>query len=220
MKIGKIRKRFTRTGILFIVFMIFTLVVMKLDVRPIGPEGSSVGLASLNKSIHEKIGVSGLWYDITEWLGMAAILLAVGFALLGAKQLIKRKSLFKVDKDIILLGGYFVLVIAAYIFFDKFIVNYRPIIMDAGKGLEPSYPSSHAMIITSIMAAAMIQFNHRIKNRGIKALVQIISAAVIVLVVVGRLLSGVHWFTDIIGGVILSGFFVSLYYSLYKIILD
>lgn len=209
------RKNFTKTGALLILFLIFTVLVMKVDFRPIGPENSSVGLATINQFVHEKIGVHNSWYNITEGLGILAIVVAFGFAILGMVQMLKRKSLFKVDQDIILLGLYFAIVIVAYVFFDKFIINYRPIIME--KGLEASYPSSHAMIISSIMGAAMIQFHNRIRNKSIRNIVQIISAGIIILVVVGRLISGVHWFTDIIGGVLLSGVFISLYYSLYKL---
>ena len=191
---------------------------MKVDVKLIGPEESSVGFATINQFVHEKIGVHMLWYHITEWLGIVAILVAGGFGILGIIQLLKRKSLFKVDKDIILLGVYYVGVIAAYVFFDIFIVNYRPIIMD--KGLEAAFPSSHAMIVTCIMSAAMIQFHNRIENKFTRNIVQIISVGIILSVVVGRLISGVHWFTDIIGGALLSGVFISLYYSLYKLIVD
>lgn len=209
----KIRKNFIVTGVLFVLFLIFTWLVMNVDVNSIGPEGSHVGLATLNQTVHKMIGVHILWYDITDWLGVVAILIALGFGVLGFIQFIKRKSLFKVDTDIILLGGYYLVVIALYIFFEIFIVNYRPIILN--DSLEASFPSSHAMIVTCIMMTAMIQFKYRIKNSLIKNVTQVISLGIVVVTVIGRLISGVHWMTDIVAGILLSAVLVSAYHSFY-----
>ena len=210
----RIQRNFVVTGLLFLLFGLFLMAVRHIDVQAIGADGSSVGLATINQYVFQALGVNLLWYTITDWLGVVAILVAFGFAVLGGIQFITRKSLLRVDADILILGIYYVVVVAVYALFEVFIVNYRPIIMD--EGLEPSFPSSHTMIVMCIMMAAVLQFRQRIKNRIVRIVAEIASISVILITVVGRLISGVHWFTDIVGGILLSVALVMLYYSITK----
>ncbi|HCH6636429.1 TPA: phosphatase PAP2 family protein [Clostridioides difficile] len=205
------KKIFFLTGLLFLTFLMFTFIIKEVDVQPIGPHNSLVGLATLNKYIFDCFGVNLLWYNITDWLGVLAILTAFGFAVVGLYQLIKRKSLFKVDKEIMLLGIFYVIVILVYIFFENVIVNYRPIILETN--LEASYPSSHTMIVICIMGTALLVFKHLLCNHLYQKISNVICISLIVITVLGRLISGVHWFTDIIGGILLSLALVMLYYS-------
>lgn len=206
-------RKFIISGMLFAVFIVFTILVKSIDVQPIGPEESVVGFANINKSVHECFGIQMTWYDITKWLGYLTILVALGFGVLGFLELVVRKSFMKVDADLLLLGGFYVLVLAFYVFFEKVIINYRPIIMD--EGLEASFPSSHTMLVICVMATAMIQFKKRIQSKGIRTVAMVASAVIIVVMVIGRMISGVHWFTDIIGAVILSSALVMFYYAIF-----
>ena len=196
--------------ILFVVFAVFTFMVTLMDVKPVGPYDSGVGLGTLNKSIADTIGVHMIWYHITNILGILALLIAAFFAAVGVLQLVTRKRLARVDKDIILLGGFYIIVLACYVLFSKFAINYRPVMLEGE--LESSYPSSHTMLAICIMSTAIMQLKWKVKDRQIRQIMSGVLAFLIVLTVVGRLISGVHWFTDIIGGILLSAVLVSLYH--------
>ena len=187
---------------LLALFVLWTVALHFVDVRAIGPEGSSVGFATLNKLIHNSTGVHMMLYTITDWLGLVPICLIMGFGVLGLCEWIKRKNLFKIDYNILVLGGFYIVVMAIYIFFEMFVVNYRPILINGY--LEASYPSSTTMLVMCVMPTAIMQFNTRIKNSIFRRCVAFIINAFIVFMVIGRLVSGVHWFSDIVGGAMLS----------------
>ena len=197
---------------LLVLFIIWTVALHFVDVGAIGPQGSSVGFASLNKVIHNITGMHMSLYTITDWLGLVPICFITGFGILGLCQWIKRKNLFKVDYSILTLGGFYIVVMALYIFFEMFVVNYRPILINGI--LEASYPSSTTMLVMCVMPTAVMQLNTRIKNSILKRCVAFIITAFIVFMVIGRLVSGVHWFSDIVGGAMLSSGLVMIYDSL------
>ena len=200
-------------GILIATFLLWTALIQMVDVHPLGQNGTNIGFATFNCWFHRLTDVHMTIYTITDWLGIVAILTAFGFALVGLIQLVKRKSLLCVDASIIILGVYYVIVIAAYVFFEMFVINYRPIILEESVGLEPSFPSSHTMLVLCIMGTAMVQFHWLIQNKVRRMILDILSGIVIVVTVGGRLISGVHWFTDIVGGMLLGAAFIMLYYS-------
>lgn len=190
-------------------FAVWTLLILRVDVRAVGPNGSRVGFAGINLAFHRLTGTNLSLYAVTDWLGLVPVAFAFGFAVLGLCQWIKRRSIFKVDRTILILGGYYVLVIGLYLFFEEAVVNYRPILIDGR--LEASYPSSTTLLTASVMPTAALQLNLRIKNavalRTVCVLIYIFTAFMII----GRLISGVHWLTDIIGGLLLSAGAVLLY---------
>ena len=96
-----------------------------------------------------------------------------------------------------------------------FVVKYRPILINGI--LEASYPSSTTMLVMCVMPPAIMQFNERIKNNVFKKCVNILITAFIAFMVIARLLSGVHWFSDIIGSALLSSGLVMIYHSVNNI---
>ena len=180
-----------------------------VDVQTIGPRESAVGFATLNGFVHSLTGVNMTLYTVTDWLGLVPIAFAIGFALLGLIQWVKRKHLRQVDFSILVLGGFYLLVMAAYVLFEVFVINYRPVLINGY--LEASYPSSTTMLVLCVMPTTLMQLNARIKSQTLKRWVGFGITAFILFMVIGRLLSGVHWFTDIIGGALLSAALVLLY---------
>lgn len=190
-------------------FALWTLGVCFADVQAIGPRGSAVGFAAMNRFVHTLTGVNITLYTITDWLGLVPIGVALGFAVLGLTQWIRRKDIRKVDADILLLGGFYLVVIGAYLFFETAVINYRPVLIDGF--LEASYPSSTTMLVMCVMPVAILQLKKRILNQVVKHWVVGIIAVFIAFMVLGRFFSGVHWLSDIIGGGLLSAGLVLLY---------
>ena len=193
-------------------FALWTVLVRTVDVRAIGPRGSSVGFSTINASVHRLTGVHMSLYHITDWLGLVPVFVGFGFAILGLIQWIKRKNLFKVDFSILALGVFYVAVIAVYLFFEEYVINYRPILINGI--LEASYPSSTTVLVTCVMPTAAMQLDQRIKNGRLRRVIKVAIFAFVIFMVVGRLLSGVHWITDIIGGALVSAGLVMTYRSL------
>lgn len=187
--------------LLVLLSIIYTLLVKYVDTSTIGPNGSVVGFSSLNSFVFNLTGNNMTLYKITEILGIIPILIALMYAVIGLIQVIDRKSL-KVDKELIALGILYVVVILIYVFFEKCIINYRPVIIDGV--LEASYPSSHTLLSICICGSSLLINKYLFNNEKIYKYINIISIISMVLIVLGRLLSGVHWASDIIGSIIIS----------------
>ncbi|MCI5713574.1 MAG: phosphatase PAP2 family protein [Lachnospiraceae bacterium] len=205
----KSKKNFMIAGGLLFVFILFTVAVMKVDVAAIGPKDSLVGLSKINDFMFKKLGTHPIWDMITEVLLVTAFLIVLLFGVIGIKQLIERKSLWKVEHGILLLAVFYVFLAAFYELFEVVVVNYRPILEDGE--LAASFPSSHTMLICSIVGSAMVLFDRMLTNKVVRNVVEIIGGIILILAVMGRLLAGVHWFTDILGGVLLSAALVMFY---------
>ena len=203
--------RIITAGIGLLLTVILIALVRLVDVAPIGADGTSIGLSHLNQFVFDLFGVNMLWYNITDWLGVAAVLTGFVFAVTGLVQLIKRRSLLKVDREILSLGGLYIVVIGLYLFFENVIINYRPIIMPDNTSPEASFPSSHTMLVCVIMGSAAMLINRYIRNKPLNRILRAVCYVIIGVTVVGRLIAGVHWFTDILGGILISVTLLSLY---------
>ena len=185
-----------------IAFALWTWLIQIIDVKPAGVNGTEIGFATINTWFHSVTGANMALYNITDWLGLVPIFICVFFGGVGFIQLLKRKNLFKVDFDIVALGIYYVIVISEYLIFEMIPINYRPILINGF--LEASYPSSTTLLVLSVMPTLVFQANRRLKNAKIKRISATITAIFTIFMVVGRLVSGVHWLTDIIGSILLS----------------
>ena len=121
-----------------VAFVLWTILVCFIDVKAIGPRGTTVGFASLNEYVHNLTDVNMTLYVVTDWLGLVPIFFCVCFGVLGVIQWIKRKKLFSIDFDILVLGGFYILVMLSYVFFETITINYRPVLIN--NILETSYP--------------------------------------------------------------------------------
>ena len=204
-----LREHFKKGVIWFAIFVAFTLLIKVIDVKAIGPEDSTVGFAALNGFAARIIGQHPFFETLTKLLGLLALATAAGFAAVGVLQFVRTRSLREVDREIIILGVFYAVVLLAYVFFELCVVNYRPVILD--EGLEASYPSSHTVLVICIMMTAPAQIGRLTKNAVLCEAARIASYVIIAVMVVGRLISGVHWFTDIIGGILLSAALVYFY---------
>ena len=204
----KKRMLWTGTGLLLL-FALWTVLIQCVDVQAVGPKETKVGFASWNARFHQLTGVNMALYTVTDWLGLVPIIICACFGIIGLCQWIRRKKLLRVDRDILILGAYYLLVIAGYLLFEMIPINYRPVLIDGY--LESSYPSSTTLLVLSVMPTLVFQMNRRCGNRTLRNLAVWFSALFSLFMVIGRLTAGVHWLTDIIGSVILSAGLFQLY---------
>ena len=209
------KKNIILSCILIVAAIVFTILVKSVDVQNVGINGTAIGFSSINKEIFETIGQNSMFYKISEILGFFALALVGCYALIGLYQLIKRKSLLKVDKEIIALGCFYVLVLGLYFLFDKLCINYRPV-LENGK-LEASFPSSHTMLAICVCISA-VWINKKLFKSDMTKIFNALLLIVVVGTVFARLLAGVHWFTDIVGGIIISSALLMVFKTVLQII--
>ena len=205
----RVKKRLMVSICFLTAFTAWTVMLRFVDVRQIGPLGSSVGFAGVNGFVHKLTGVHWGLYHVTDWLGLVPIFVCMGFGVLGLAQWVRRKNIQKVDINILILGGFYAITIGAYLLFENVVINCRPVLINGA--LEVSYPSSTTMLTMCVMPTAIMQLNDRMKNRMLRKGISFTIIAFTAFMVIGRLISGVHWFTDIIGGILLSVGLITLY---------
>ena len=197
---------------LILMFIVWTILIQRVDVQPVGVNGTDIGFATVNTWFHQLTGVHMGIYTVTDWLGLVPIVICVCFGVLGLVQWIRRRSLTKVDPDIILLGAYYILVILAYLVFEMIPINYRPVLIEGA--MEASYPSSTTLLVLSVTPTLIFQVGRRTQSPTVRKLTVACAVLFSAFMVIGRLISGVHWLTDIIGAVLLSAGLYILYRSI------
>ena len=162
-------------GIFIIAFAIWTALIQMVDVQPLGQNATNIGFATFNCWFHRLTNVNMTIYTITDWMGLIPLVVCLIFAGIGLVQLIKRRSLFKVDPDIIILGVYYVIVILAYFIFEIIPINYRPILINGV--MEASYPSSTTLLVLCVMPTLIEQIQRRLSSIAVKRIVTILAIA-------------------------------------------
>ena len=194
-----------------LIAVVFTVLVKIVDVGFVSSTGSLVGFSSVNIPFSQKFGFNPIFYKVSEVLGYLIFLVIAVFAFIGCYQLIKRKSLMKVDKDLYALAITYVFTFALYIFFDKvLVINLRPIIMAGESIAEPSFPSSHTLLAVSVLGTE-ISVCGKIRRKSFRVSLVIVLAILMGATVLSRLFSGVHWVTDIVAGILWGEVMMTLY---------
>ena len=165
----------------------------------------------MNDAIFEFFGFNQTWKTITDILLIGVLALVAVLAVCGLVQLIKRRSLKAVDAELTAMIPSLALVAVIYYVFEKvWILNYRPVLVN---GLaEPSFPSTHALITTTVLGMLVFALPKYIKSRKLRVLIDVALIAVILVMAFGRVASGMHWATDALAGVIF-GFDLALVYG-------
>ena len=203
--------RYTRAFFLLLITATFSLLAVMVDRAAIGPNGTSVGFSALNGAFAGAFGYNEVFDMVSDVMMGISFLVVISFAVMGVKELVRRKSISKVDKAILGLGIIYVAVAVIYVAFDKIPVNYRPIIPPGETELKTSYPSTHTLIIVTVMGSAMVAWERVIKNERLVRILKIAAVIVMAVGVLSRLFAGVHWFTDIIAGILFSLTLISFY---------
>ncbi len=199
-------------------FVLLVVLLKTLDVRAVGPLDSYVGLASLNASVFAALGVNENFELFTALLGGVALLTAGGGVAAYVVYLAVKKTKIRQIPPLfwatcVTLG----LLMAAYLLFEVVVINYRPVLEDGA--LAASFPSSHTLLAVAVFGM-VIPYGLAIPNAPLKWSVVVVSAVLAVLSVAGRLLAGVHWVTDIAGGVLLGLFFAFAFGAVFSCMVE
>lgn len=202
---------FSITAALFVLFAVFTIIAKFVDTSLVLTTNTKIGLSSINKPIFNSIKISDAWGTVSTVLFLVAALVALALIVIGVREFIKTKQLSKVNHKILFLIGLYMLTVFFYFLFEILIVNYRPL-LDEGLA-KASYPSSHTLLVCVVCLSACFVVPDYIKNKPLKITIISLLILISLLTPVTRMLAGMHWFSDIIGSLLLSAALVMCYYS-------
>jgi undecaprenyl-diphosphatase len=208
---NSVKRDFKRPLVMLVVTILFSVLTVAVDRKPIGYDGTSVGFSSINGLFAGSFGYNPVMDTLSDIAMYLSFLVVAAFAFLGVMQLIRGKSLSKVDKIIIGLGILYVVVAVLYVAFDKIPINYRPILQPGETELETSFPSTHTLVICTVLGSGIVAAKRLFKNEMTVRVLKIAFIAIMAIGVCARLFAGVHWLTDIVAGLLFSVTLVSLY---------
>ena len=207
------KKKYWLTIILGVMAVLLTVSLLFIDRKAVGPNGSEVGFATLNSSVFEKVGTSKTWDKVTDITIAAVLASGVVFAIYGLIQWVKRKKFSKIDWEIRMLGVVYAVMAVLYVLFEKLlVVNYRPVLEDGA--LEASFPSTHTMIAVTVGLTVALTLGKYVKSKVTSRILTGVLVVLVVVIAAGRILAGMHWTTDVLGGLLYGATLVSLYANL------
>ena len=202
-----------------VLFITFTVMVRCVDAHYIEDVGY-LGFYTLNMNVNEFVRqqdnhLFDVLTDILLFLSLATVL---PFAIIGIHQLVKRKSLAKVDPLIYFMLGAYILSVVHYVTFILTSINASP--LSTPDEIKQSYPSTHVFIFITYLFVALTGLFRYIKMSKVAKISAICVVSILsIIMVIFRLYSGQHYLTDIIGGVLLAAFNITLPYMLYRLII-
>lgn len=205
------KRDFKKPVVMLLVTILFSVLTYVVDRKPIGYDGTSVGFSSINGLFAGNFGYNPVMDTLSDIAMYLSFLVVAAFAFIGVMQLIKGKSLSKVDKAIIGLGILYVIVAVLYVAFDKIPINYRPILPPGDTEIETSFPSTHTLVICTVLGSGIVAAKRLFKNEMTVRVLKIAFIAIMAIGVCARIFAGVHWLTDIVAGLLFSVTLVSLY---------
>ncbi len=208
---NSVKRDFKRPLVMLVVTILFSVLTFVVDRKPIGYDGTSVGFSSINGLFAGSFGYNPVMDTLSDIAMYLSFLVVAAFAFFGVMQLIRGKSLSRVDKVIIGLGILYVIVAVLYVAFDKIPINYRPILQPGETELETSFPSTHTLVICTVLGSGIVAAKRLFKNEMTVRVLKIAFIAIMAIGVCARLFAGVHWLTDIVAGLLFSVTLVSLY---------
>ena len=209
MKKNKLKINAILSGVLTLCFVLFTILVKCVDTAYVGATDKKIGFSSLNAIFYNNIQVSDLFDKLSDVLMIISIAIIALAVVVSVVQLVKRKSLKKIDREFYAFAIVLVLMVCVYVMFEIIDLNFRPVLID-GK-VEASYPSSHTMLELTVFMCLMVYGLSNLKSNKQKIICSLVLGALIIAVVLFRVLSGMHWATDIIASIILSLMLTSYY---------
>ena len=211
---SEMKKGLCITIISFTLFIVLFILLKTVDVK-------EVGLYGLNHTYyHEYNKVLDIISDVIFYIVLAFNIFLIGFVIY---KMVKKKE--KIDYKFLVYVLVLSLGIIIWLLFDYvFKINNRPNIID-GK-VEASFPSTHVLLTTYIMLSSPYIFlkmdgKKGLENQnklGFEEIITIIFMAIMLVMVILRLYSGMHWLTDCVAGLLLGIFLFGIYYLIISII--
>ena len=151
------------------------------------------------------------WDQITDIILYASFAVLAAFLIIGIYQLFTRKSFKKIDKALRWMLLPLALMVLTYLLFDKVLppITTRP----NGSG-EPSFPSTHVMVVATILFLAMMELPRYVKSKVARIILEIVMVVLLSLTCTGRIISEMHSLIDVIGGLIFAFIFTEIYYQI------
>lgn len=196
---------------MLVAFSVWTVLIKTVDVRAVGADGVVVGLAGLNDWWWGLCGTKAVAKLLSDLVGYLVLVLLVGLAVWQVVVAIRGRSL-RLARHWWVLDGVIVALLVCYLVFELVVVNGRPLLVDGA--LKASYPSTHTLLFAVVLPLVAATVWREINNRPLRFTVAAVCGVLLVAGVILRAIAGVHWLSDIIGGLFLAATLVFTYLAL------